>query len=219
MHSLVSRRHSNPVVVAMFALTATATANAAIVGTSGPVVQIAPPASAVSFALPGGPVYCWDEQSNVGVPASGLSVNLLGNGAWTGAAPFNATYFGGAVDSHMIHLDASGGVWTATGTVTFSSAIVAVIYDNALLAASDSLLGSATAYEPIGFLRSTNSSLFQNFIQVSGNQISFTIWASSVNLPNRIAEFRVLTDATVPAPGAMALLGAAGVASGRRRRR
>ena len=215
----LASRHSKTLAAAMLSLAATAAANAAIVSTSGPVVQIAPPASAVSFALPGGPVYCWDEQSNAAVPSAGLAVNLLGNGVWTGPAPFNATYFGGAVDSHMIHLDASGGVWTATGTVTFSSAIVAVIYDNALLAASDSLLGSATAYEPIGFLRSTNSSLFQNFIQVSGNQISFTIWASSVNLPNRIAEFRVLTDATVPAPGAMALLGVAGAACGRRRRR
>jgi MYXO-CTERM domain-containing protein len=51
-----------------------------------------------------------------------------------------------------------------------------------------------------------------------GNQINFTMWVSTPNLQNRICEFRVLTDAAIPAPGAMALLGIAGALGGRRRR-
>jgi MYXO-CTERM domain-containing protein len=220
MHSLANRLNLSPLMQATaIALVATAGAQAAIVGTSGPVVQIAPPPSAATSALPGPNAFCWNEQTNVAVPASGIAVNLLGSGFWTGPTPNNATLFGGAVDSHMIHFEVSPLSQTVTGSVTFSSAIVAVIYDNTLLAASDALLGSATIWEPTGFLRSPGSSLFQNSIQVVGNQINFTMWVSTLNLVNRLSEFRVLTDATIPAPGAVALLGAAGAIGGRRRRR
>jgi MYXO-CTERM domain-containing protein len=219
MQSLANRLNLSPLMQATaIALVATAGAQAAIVGTSGPVVQIAPPPSAVTFALPGPNAFCWNEQTNVTVPSSGIAVNLLGSGFWTGPTPNNATVFGGAVDSHMIHFEVSPAVQSVTGSVTFNSAIRAVIYDNTLLAASDSLLGSATVWEPTGFIRSPNSSLFQNSIQVIGNQINFTMWVSTPNFQNRICEFRVLTDAAIPAPGAMALLGIAGALGGRRRR-
>lgn len=220
MQPLANRRNPNALIpAAVLALVAATSTHAAILSTSGAVAQIAPPASAVVMALPAAPAFCWNEQANVPVPASGIAVNLLGSGSWTGPTPNSATYFGGAVDSHMIHLDATSGVSTISGSVTFNSAIVAVIYDQTLLSASDALLGSATVWEPVGFIRSLGPSLFQNFIQVSGNQITFTMWASAPNLQNRITEFRVLTDAAVPAPGAMALLGAAGALGGRRRRR
>lgn len=219
MQPLANRLNLNALMQATaIALVATAGAQAAIVGTSGPVVQIAPPPSAVTFALPGPNAFCWNEQTNVTVPASGIAVNLLGSGFWTGPTPNNATAFGGAVDSHMIHFEVSPAAQSVTGSVTFNSAIRAVIYDNTLLAASDSLLGSATVWEPTGFIRSPNSALFQNSIQVVGNQINFTMWVSTPNLQNRICEFRVLTDAAIPAPGAMALLGFAGALAGRRRR-
>jgi hypothetical protein len=146
MQSLANRLNLNALMQATaIALVATAGAQAAIVGTSGPVVQIAPPPSAVTFALPGPNAFCWNEQTNVTVPASGIAVNLLGSGFWTGPTPNNATLFGGAVDSHMIHFEVSSAAQSVTGSVTFNSAIRAVIYDNTLLAASDSLLGSATA--------------------------------------------------------------------------
>lgn len=218
MQPLANRR-SNFLAAAAVALAAASGASAAIVSTSGPVALIAPPASAVTVALPGPSAFCWNEQTAVAVPSSGIAVNLLGSGSWTGPTPNNATYFGGAVDSHMIHFEVSSVSQSVTGSVTFSSAIVAVIYDNTLLAASDGLLGSATVWEPTGFLRSPGPALFQNSIQVVGNQINFTLWVSTPNLMNRMMELRVLTDGVVPAPGAMALLGAAGVFGGRRRRR
>jgi MYXO-CTERM domain-containing protein len=219
MQSISNRLDSKILLQAVTAtLIASASTNAAIIGTTGPVTQIAPPASAVTMALPGPSAFCWDEQINVAVPASGIAVNLIGNGSWTGPAANNATYFGSAVDSHMIHFEVSSVAQSVTGSVTFSSAIVAVIYDNTLLAASDGLLGSATVWEPLGFIRSPGASLYQNSIQVVGNQINFTMWVSTPDLMNRISEFRVLTDATIPAPGALALLGVAGVIGARRRR-
>lgn len=220
MQSLANRRSKSLATAAVVAALITATgASAAIVSTAGPVVQIAPPASAVTLALPGPNAYCWNEQSGVAVPAGGIAVNVLGSGSWTGPTPNTAFLFGGAVDSHMIHFEVSSVSQSVTGSVTFSSAIRAVIYDNNRLAASDALLGSATVWEPTGFIRSPGPALFQNSIQVIGNQINFTMWVSTANLQNRICEFRVLTDSAIPAPGAMALVGAAGVLGGRRRRR
>jgi len=220
MQSLANSLQSNVLLqAAALALVASTSANAAIVGTAGAVTQIAPPPSAVALALPGPSAYCWNEQSGVPVPAGGIAENLLGSGSWSGPSPNFATYFGGAVDSHMIHFEVSSAAQSVTGSVTFSSAIVAVIYDNTLLAASDAQLGSATVWEPIGFIRSPGPALFQNSIQVIGNQINFTMWVSTPNLMNRISELRVLTDSTIPAPGAIALLGVAGVLGGRRRRR
>lgn len=219
MQSLANRRSKSLSAAVMLALVATAAANAAITGTGGPVVQIAPPASAMSLSLPGPNAYCWNEQAGVNVPAGGIPVNLLGSGTWTGPTPNTALCLGGAVDSHMIHFEVNSASQSVTGSVTFSAAIRAVIYDNIRLAATDGPLGSATVWEPVGFIRSPGPALFQNSIQVVGNQINFTMWVSTASLQNRICEFRVLTDAAVPAPGALALLGAAGVIGGRRRRR
>jgi MYXO-CTERM domain-containing protein len=54
---------------------------------------------------------------------------------------------------------------------------------------------------------------------VSGNTLAFTLWAnSSAAWPNKMAQLRILTDA-VPGPGAAALLGLAGLAGRRTRRR
>jgi hypothetical protein len=201
------------------ALIATASASAAIVATDPGAIQIAPPASAQFGALAGPPIYCWDEQQNVAVPPSGIPVNTLGSGVWTGPGVNNATYFGVGVDSHMIHFDATSGVSNANAGVTFSSSIVAVIYENNLLAATDGFLGSpTTTYEPATFLRSSGAALFQNWFQVTGNHIKFSLWASTPGLPNRMMQLRVLTESAIPAPGALALLGAAGAIGARRRR-
>jgi MYXO-CTERM domain-containing protein len=51
---------------------------------------------------------------------------------------------------------------------------------------------------------------------VNNNVLDFTLWASAFTLPNRMTELRVLT-AAVPAPGAIALLGLAGLVGVRRR--
>ncbi len=197
--------------------TATAsTASAAITGVGGSAVQIGAPASAVYGSLPGPPAYCWDEQTSV--LTSGTNVNLTANGFCTGPTP----YFGvaaGTFSSHMVHFDASSGVANVTGSVTFSSAILAVIYENTLLDATDGLFGAGgTTYATFDPLRSNTAQLMQSQITVAGNTLNFTLWANGAAWPNRMFGMRVLTDGTVPAPGAMALLALAGVATRTRRR-
>jgi MYXO-CTERM domain-containing protein len=213
--------HSNLSAIALFTTTAaliTTSAHGAIVSVSGSAALIAAPISAQFSQLPGPPAYCWNEQSNVSWSAGVLSVNTLGNGFWTGPTP-NAAFLaaGPAVDSHMIHFDATQGVSNVGGQVVFSSNIVAVIYENVLLDATDAFLGAVgTTYETGNPIRSHNASLFQSAFQVNNNVLDFTLWASTFALPNRMTELRVLTAAG-PAPGAIALLGLAGLVGTRRR--
>ena len=212
-----SVRNATLASIAVLAASA-GTASAAIVSVTGSAVQIAAPASALQLALPGPPAFCWNEQQNVAIPASGLAVNTLGNGFWTGPANNSTLYFGGPVDSHIIHFDASQGVANVGGQVTFSGNIVAVIYENILLSATDLSLGAiGTTYATGNPLRSHTSALFQSAYQVNNNVLDFSLWASVLNLPNRMTEMRVLT-AAVPAPGALALLGIAGLVGSRRRK-
>jgi len=220
MFSMHSSSVRNITLTSIAALAASAgSANAAIISVTGSAVQIAAPASALYLALPGPPAFCWDEQQNVAIPASGLLVNTLGNGFWTGPGGNANVYFGGPVDSHIIHFDASQGVSNVGGQVTFSGNIVAVIYENILLDATDLSLGAiGTAYETGNPIRSNmTNALFQSAYQVNNNVLDFSLWASVPGLPNRMTELRVLT-AAVPAPGAVALLGLAGLVGSRRRK-
>lgn len=193
-----------------------ASAHGAITSVAGQAVQIAPPVSALYTALPGPPAFCWDEQS--GVSSTALLVNTIGNGTFTGGS-WGPTLAAGVYDSHMIHFDASTGVAVVQGSVTFSGNIVAVIYENNLLDISDGLLGApGTAYATGDPFRSHASALGTSSYTVAGNTLNFTLWANSFAAwPNKMAQLRVLTDGTVPAPGAVALLGLAGLV-GRRRR-
>jgi MYXO-CTERM domain-containing protein len=203
-------------ITSLASLALVASAHGAITSVAGQAVQIAPPTNALYTALPGPPAFCWDEQS--GVTSTALLVNTIGNGTFTGGS-WGPTLAAGVYDSHMIHFDASTGVAVVQGSVTFSGNIVAVIYENNLLDISDGLLGApGTTYATGDPFRSHSSALGTSSYTVAGNTLNFTLWANSFAAwPNKMAQLRVLTDGTVPAPGAVALLGLAGLV-GRRRR-
>lgn len=204
------------VPASLASLALAASAHGAITSVAGQALQIAPPASAIYTALPGPPAFCWDEQS--GVSSTALLVNTIGPGTFTGGS-WGPSLAAGVFDSHMIHFDAGQGVAVVQGSVTFSGTIIAVIYENNLLDISDGLLGApGTTYATGDPFRSHSSALGASSYTVAGNTISFTLWANSTAAwPNKMAQLRVLTDGTVPAPGAVALLGLAGFV-GRRRR-
>ncbi len=76
---------------------------------------------------------------------------------------------------------------------------------------------SGTTYPTGDPFRSDGASLWQPVVQVSGNHVHFTLWASGAALPNRMGERRVFADA-VPTSVALALCGFAGLVTRRRRR-
>ncbi len=206
-----------PLVSLALIAAATTTASASITSVSGSATQLGvAPVSALYGALIGPPAYCWDEQPSV--TTAGTLVNLTANGFYTGATPYSGTV-AGTFASHMIHFDASSGVALASGSVTFSSAILAVIYENVLLDATDATFGApGTVYDTFDPFRSTGAALMQTQLLVAGNTLTFDLWAAQAAWPNRMMQVRVLTDGTVPAPGAIALLGLAGFVSRSRRR-
>ena len=63
----------------------------------------------------------------------------------------------------------------------------------------------------------TAPALFQSQYTVTGNQLHFDLWVGGASFPNRMSELRVFTE-SVPAPGAIGLLGFAGLVARRRRR-
>jgi len=217
MH-LLSNAVALPLAISLPALLLAGNAGAAITGTTGAFQQIAPPAAAVLGALPANPAaYCWDEQS--GVALSGLLVNTVGPGVFSGPnGPFSIS---GIFDSHFIHVDPTANFGTPVGTISFSTNIVAVIYEGALLDPTDASLGAPSTFYPTGDpLRSHGPVINPSQFTVAGNTISLDLWAyGSAIYPNRMVQMRVITE-TIPAPGALAMAALAGAAGlGRRRRR
>lgn len=194
----------------------TVSSNAAITGVSGMATWLmSPPVNAQQFALTGMTAYCWDEQA--GVFSSATPVNLMSNGTYTGFSPYTGV-LSGPVDSHFIHFDPSPNMGVVTGSVTFSSNIVGVMYDEAFLTLTDGFFGAGgTAYATGNPLRSLSASVLgNNVLTINNNVLTFTLMTGVPGQVNRMDEVRVFTH--VPAPAGASLLGLAGLAGLRRRR-
>ncbi len=197
------------VLSALATLSAASMASAAISSVAGSVVQIVPPASCVSGALPGSTAFAWDEQINIA--AATLPVDESANpGSFPGNTP---GVLAGFYDSHFIHFQAIPGIIGVGGSVTFSQQIVGVQWTNSLLDGTDSTFGAfGTVYPTFNPLRLIgNSSL-----TITGNTLFFQL-TNSISVP-AVAQIRVFTKA-VPTPAGAALLGGAGLVAMRRRRR
>lgn len=206
--------------LALCALLVAAHADGAISATSGAFQQIAPPTSAVLGSLPANPFsFCWTEQTGVALP--NLLVNTVGGGSFGGPAANGPISINGTFDSHFIHVDPLANFGNPSGTIWFTSNIVAVIYEGVFLDITDSSLGSPGTIYPTGDpLRSHSAALGPSQYTVVANTISLNLWAyGSATWPNRMVQMRVITEA-VPAPGAATLaVLAAAAGRGRARRR
>jgi len=193
-----------------------ASANAAITGNTGMTTLIGAPLNAQQFNLTGMTAYCWDEQS--GVTSSATLVNLSVPGGYSGPAA-NLGVISGTFDSHFIHFDPSPNAGFVSGSVSFSTAIRGVIYDETLLSNTDATFGAGgTTYDTGSFMRSLNANAVgANFIAYAGNTINFQIGTGNPGQINRMIEIRVLTDA-VPTPGTGAIALAGTLLAARRRR-
>lgn len=209
---IVMRSVSKMMAVAAMVMGAGA-ASAAITSVSGQVTWLgSPPASCVSGALTGFNAYAWDEQQ--GITLATLAVDMTNN---PGTSAFTVPgLLGGTYDSHFIHFDGIPGVVSAQGTVTFATNIVGVIYKNVTLDNSDFTCGSFGTVYPTGYPFRGAVTTIPSFFSINANTITFNL--AAIGSIGEVGQIRVITDAKVPAPGAMAVFGLGGLAMARRRR-
>ncbi|MFO0860797.1 MAG: hypothetical protein U0570_09600 [Phycisphaerales bacterium] len=186
---------------------------AAIVGTTGAAVLVAPPPSLASGVyVHSTQVRVMNEKTNVlftGVvdrlfPPIGVPQTLFT------VAP--ALIGPVRVNSHLIHFDNKNvpQAGPVTGTVTFDKAIIGVIYTNTRLDASDAALGNLGTVYPFGHLNRGFSGVIDTFTLLSPFTLRFTLANGG-----EMDQIRVLT---VPAPATGVCGGALLVAARRRRR-
>ena len=216
-------------------LTLVGSANAAIMDIDGGV-QVAAPASVVEGQLESDLFHVFPESYDV--PIDGLAVDLLGDG--TIVFPLaGAGVLGGPiwVDSYLVHFDpgapfAGGHKWLS-GSVTFNAAILAVIVGDALLDASDAVLGAWGTTYPTGVSGrglEDNRRRSDDSVTVLGNVLTISLLLETGNASNKLDQMRVitagytldeaaLTEAPEPATLAILCLGLAAMGLiGRRRR-
>lgn len=196
----------------ILALTASA-AHAAIVSTGGACIQqIIPPPTAMFGTFTGPQAWAWNEQQNRGV--GGLPVDLSTNPSASNILPVPGVV-SGIVDSHFIHFNDFGG--PISGSVTFNNPIIGVAYTNTNLDISDPIVGAfGTAYATGDPFRGINSlPPGASTVWINGNTIWFDLVVTA-GAPD-FDQIRVYT--LTPAPGSLALLGAAGLVGARRRRK
>lgn len=183
--------------------------NAAITGVSGQTTWLGvSPASCVPGALTGFNAFTWDEQQNAPLFQP---VNMINNPG-TSSSPTPGAV-GGNFDSHFIHFEGIPGVIGATGTVSFSQPIAAVIFRALDLDTSDAPVGAGGTLYPTTYpFRGLNAA---SIFSISGNTLSFNFISQTPTMD--VVQVRVLTH-PVPAPAGAALLGGAGLIAARRRR-
>ncbi len=205
------RHFTSGLVVVVGAAVMSGSAMAAITGVAGMGAQVAPPPVADFPTLTGPFADAWDEQQNVTLPAGGVLVDMFVNGgSMTSGAPTPGVVTG-VVDSHFLH-QTLGTVPSTSGSVTFSGAILGVIYSDNLLDLSDFLGAGGTLYPTGQVFRGMNPG---GFLSASGNTLQWNFQSFTGAI--EIEQVRVLTRA-IPAPGGVCVA-ALGLAAGLRRRR
>ena len=185
---------------------------AAIVGTTGAGLLVAPPPSLAPGAFANGTtVYAMNEKQGVlfnglidrYLPAIGTTYVL------SSAFPLNPGPRW--VNSHLLHFDNQGvpQAGPVTGTVTFDKAIIGVIFTRQRLDLSDAALGNPGTVYPFGHLNRGFSSVIDSFTLLSPFTLRFTLANAGA-----MDQIRVLT---VPGPGTLAC-GVGLVCLARRRR-
>lgn len=188
-------------------------ASGAIVSVAGLVTQIGPPVSCAPLALLGNSAWAWDEVQ--GFVTAALPVDMTNFPGASNAGPIPGI-LSGTYDSHFLHLDGAANIFNATGSITFTGAIVGLIFNPLTLDNSDAFPGAPGTIYPTGFPNRGLNTTIPSWVTVAGNTMTFDL--STVSPVLELGEVRVITH-QVPAPGAIALLTATGALTGTRRRR
>ncbi len=184
-------------------------AAASIIGTTGMITQISPPANCLPGSLTAFNAWAWDENQSIPLSAMPLDLSTNPSNSFT-PVPGSLS---GLVDSHFIHYDGIPGT-VITGTVSFNNPILGVQYSDTFLDLSDAIASTGTLYPTSlpgrGFTNWTGA----DFIDINGSLLTFQL--TCAGQPD-VEQVRVFTRA-VPAPGAAALMGLGGLCFARRRR-
>lgn len=200
-----------PLVATLLAL-AVSPLRADIVSVSGEVAHIAAPASVESGALSTAQLmHVFQEQHGVNFSGAVNRINppIGFDNIVTNAATLTYT---GLVDSHMIHFDNIGqtDLDAATGRIEFDNTIVAIIYINTQLDASDAQLGAPGTLYP-GGLGNRGFSGFDTIRLESPTSVFVTLANGGA-----MDQIRVLT--VVPAPSSALAFASLALLGSRRRR-
>ena len=207
------RHHSWERAIVRVALVGLATAifsapaaRADIIGTSGSVVIIAPPADARLGELVDPDVLqVFPESSDVDL-GSALAVNATAAGTYdNGVGPGAELAAGITVDSFMVVCDSGGRSATCTGSITFDTNVLGLIFSTADLAASDAILGHpGTLY----------SGTLANRGQEAGDSVTLSSDLRTVSFVDTVSspgdDIRIVTApeaATVPEPSSVGFVG------------
>jgi hypothetical protein len=193
-------------------------ASAGVVFIDGPMHLEDPPPSNLhpGYLVSDHSISLIQEQQGVTL-GDNLDVNILESGFYDSYPSLTGGVIesGTEVSSWLVHLDRDtnvSGTLKLVASVTFDTEILGLIIMGAELAASDDILGlPGTAYgSPYRGLEFISQN---DWIELSEDRRTVSM---KLNVLDWIDEVRIVT--AVPAPGALALLGLAGIRNRRRRR-
>lgn len=186
-----------------------ATGASAGVSTSGDIDVLTEAADFRGNRTESSDIRIYQEQADFLLPAS-VSTDM--NGSMESDSGLSA---GTKVESFFFHFDPLGRDRTvATGSVTFADQIIGIMINGETIFLGDPILANGAILPNTG---AASRGLEANGDTLSvgddGRTLNVTLTSSA-----SFDQFRVLTAAPVPTPGAMALLGLGGLAAARRRR-
>ncbi len=193
-------------------------ASAGIIDTSGAILQIVPPSSVELDALESSSnIFAFTEMFGLTL-GKDVAVDITSPGFYGEARNLTAgsIWMNTVVDVYFLHFDPVTGLVNLSGSITFDQDILGVIVLNESLDATDGTLG----FPPTAYPKGLNNrgldfgGVYSDFITLSDNLRTISInWQAT----RRVDQIRIIT--AIPAPGALVLLGLAGLAGTTRRRR
>jgi len=190
------------------------TASGEITSVGGDVQLITPPLPPAQDGV----MWAFNEQQNVTLAAD-LEVDATQPGLYDENSDLIQAVIpaGVKVNSHYVHSDQEGlSGPDLNGSVTFENMILGVIVNDGNLHASDTLGAPNTQYP--GFLSDRGPELgilSSDWFSISPDRRTVTMHA---NTGLGVDDWRVVTTAPIPAPGVLAIVGAAGLCAVRHRR-
>ena len=169
------------------------TASAEISGTTGDHQQVAPP-TGTSMPANDSVAFAWNERQGV-VLASDIKVDAVAHGGYVPLSSDIGTITipaGTRVSSHMIHAQSASGAAQLVGSTLFGEPVIAVIWSDELLDATDAVLGVPGTPYPTGTaLRGCEELINQDFLTVGRRRLQADMDMTSV-----MDQVRVITKRT-----------------------